>query len=1127
MMRVTTLYASSAVSSAAYYTKYLTAAPGEVPGVWMGAQADGLGLVGTVEGDRLQALLAGRDPVTGRSLGRALSDRTTSDGRVVKAVAGFDATVSAPKSLSVLWALTGDDRLLECHDVAVRAVVASFERWAATTRVRSNGGRLHLDTQGLSVAGFRQTTSRKDDPQIHTHLVISAKVRTNDGRWMALDARVLKQHQRTFGGLYQSVLRSELTARFGVGWEPIVNGQAEIAGVDPELLAAFSKRAAQVDVETDARVEEFEAREGRAPSRFERAAIEREAAADTRVKKTGAAAVELRTVWRKEAADLGHTPRSVIEAVRARSIGVNTTVNTGVNTPVNTGVNIAVNTSEHATVDAAPRTTVAEIVAALSERRSVWHDLDVLREITDRFRPRKGIPGQRWVGVLDRALSTVLDACVGLDPEPATPATIDSGAGEQARGSDGRSVWIEPVAPRWSSQQVIDQELDLLAWTLAAQGVEPSPSTTIERGDLDVLQAAAAGEVAGRDRLVVIIGPAGAGKTSMLTAAIDDLMIQRRPVFGVAPTAKAARVLEAETGMRCDTLAKLLHEHTRDGGPRPEWRLPAGATVIVDEAGMVSTPDLWRLTDLAQRLDLRVVMVGDPHQLQAVARGGMFPELAATATRTVELERVHRFSNDWEAAASLRLRQGDPDVLAVYQRHGRVIPGSLDDHLDMIGRAWVEAHTAGRALAITTTTNEHATLINHHIQTARLKAGALPGRPAAAADGDVFVGDVVMTRRNDRTLTTTTGDTVRNRDRWTVTAIHDDGSITARAQASEATVTLPATYVSEFVQLAYATTEHGNQGITTDTSLTLVTGTTTGRGLYVGATRGRGRNELLVVTDQQSQREAIEVLTRALATDRADLPAVTHRRQLAQRQLAERQPASKPMPRRRAVEPDWLDEWHSDVRERVPMIDGLLDAMAEQRPALEQSVATARANYDRACALPAPDETDLFQARRQANLDAGAARTARSRADHATWRTRRPLERAATQAAQQAATSTQRLDELEAARQPVAEQREAARVAYAQAAKRLDAHDQRTSDLRGYQADDAALHQAITTWRTWAAGHPISPTSLHDAGGQLARHVDTVPEARALLTAIAPEHPALHPPARHLDRVDVDHGIEL
>jgi len=1089
MMRVTTLYASSAASSAAYYTKYLTQAPGEVPGVWMGAQADALGLVGNVDGDQLQALLAGLDPVTGRSLGRALTDRTTSDGRVVKAVAGFDATVSAPKSLSVLWALTGDDRLLECHDVAVRAVVEAFERWAATTRVRSGGGRLHLDTVGLSVAGFRQTTSRLDDPQIHTHLVVSAKVQTEDGRWMALDARVLKQHQRTFGGLYQSVLRSEVTAKFGVGWEAIVNGQAEITGLDPELLAAFSKRAAQVDVETDARIGEFEAREGRAPSRFERAAIEREAAADTRVKKTGTAAAELRTAWRKEATDLGHTPRSVIDTV---------------------------NTAGRTQPEPA-KTTVAEIVTALSERKSVWHDLDVLREVTDRFQPRRGIPGERWSGVLDRGLDKVLEACVGLDPDSA-----DSAASEVSRRSDGRSVWIEPVAPRWSSQQVIDQELDLLAWTLAAQGLEPSPSQSIERGHLDVVQAAAAAEVAGRDRLVVIIGPAGAGKTSMLTAAIDDLHAQGRPVFGIAPTAKAARVLEEETGIRTDTLAKLLHEHARDGGPRPEWRLKRWTTVIVDEAGMVSTPDLWRLTDLAQRLELRVVLVGDPHQLQAVARGGMFPELAATAARTVELEHVHRFTEPWEAAASLRLRRGDPAVLSEYLWHGRVEPGSLDEHLRTIGRAWAETHAKGTSLAITTTTNEHATLINHHIQNARLEAGALTGPPVTAADGHIHIGDVVMTRRNDRTLTTTAGDSVRNRDRWTVTATHNDGSITARTHTTEATVMLPAGYVREFVQLAYATTEHGNQGITTDQSITLVTGTTTGRGLYVGATRGREDNQFLVVTDQRSEREAIDLLVRVLASDRADTPAVTHRRH-----LAERQPAPPPGPRRRAIEPDWLNEWHTDVRERVPMINGLLDAMTEERPALENAVTRARAGHAQARALVAPDESERFQARRKANLDSGAASLARARASSATWRTRRPLERAVAEAVERAAVSARHADDLEAAYRPVSEQRETARVSLAKATMRLEAHDGRAVELRDYRADDSALDQAITSWRTWAAGHTVTSADLDHAVGQFARPVDAVPEARALLTTLDADHPALHPPAQHLDRADVGFGIDL
>ena len=144
-------------------------------------------------------------------MGRELLDRFTADGRVIPAVSGFDATFSAPKSLSVWWALTGDHRLLEAHDIAVTAALDHLERFGSTTRIRSNGGRLHPDTNGLTMATFRQTTSRADDPQIHTHAVISAKVQTADGRWLALDARYLKRHQRMLGGLYQSVLRAELT----------------------------------------------------------------------------------------------------------------------------------------------------------------------------------------------------------------------------------------------------------------------------------------------------------------------------------------------------------------------------------------------------------------------------------------------------------------------------------------------------------------------------------------------------------------------------------------------------------------------------------------------------------------------------------------------------------------------------------------------------------------------------------------------------------------------------------------------------------------------------------------------------------------------------------------------------
>jgi conjugative relaxase-like TrwC/TraI family protein len=226
MLRVTTIHASSAGASAQYYTRYLADEGPEGDGRWRGREAEALGLAGRVSTDDLEALLSGRDPTTGVQLGAALVDRVDSKGRLIQAVAGFDATFSAPKSLSVWWGLTGDPGLLEAHDAAVAAVLDHLERFGATTRVRVNGSRMHPDTGGLVMGVFRQATSREDDPQLHTHVVVSAKVQTDDGRWMALDARYLKRKQRALGGLYQSVLRAELTRRYGVAWQTVVNGQA-------------------------------------------------------------------------------------------------------------------------------------------------------------------------------------------------------------------------------------------------------------------------------------------------------------------------------------------------------------------------------------------------------------------------------------------------------------------------------------------------------------------------------------------------------------------------------------------------------------------------------------------------------------------------------------------------------------------------------------------------------------------------------------------------------------------------------------------------------------------------------------------------------------------------------------
>ncbi len=1050
MLRVSTIRASSAGASAKYYTRYLTGAPGEVPGVWAGGQAAGLGLSGTVRRDDLQPLLEGRDPFSGIRLGYPLVDRVTADGRVVHAVAGFDATFSAPKSLSVCWALSGDDRFLKAHDVAVTAVLAHLEQLGSTTRIRCNGGRLHPDTQGLTMAVFRQTTSRADDPQIHTHAVISAKVRTADFRWMALDARYLKKYQRMLGGMYQSVLRSELTHLLGVEWGPIVKGQAEIAGVPKDLLAVFSKRAAAIDDAMVVKLDDFRDREGREPSPKERAALEREASADTRGGKSGLGVVDLATRWQSEAAAVGWTVERLIEHVQRAA-------------------------PDRSQTDSL---TVSDVVEAVSAQHSSWGRPDVIQAICDVQRPVSQMSGHRWAVAIEHAADKVLERCVELDPPDAT----------QRRDSDGRSLWIEPTAPRFTSQAVLVQEERIVTWALDAQADPVSPSRTVERTGLDVLQTDAAASVAGDDRLVLVVGPAGAGKTRMLAAAVNDLHQQHRPVFGVAPTARAARVLEGETGMRADTVAKLLHEWQRsDRPPLSEYRLRAGATVVVDEAGMVSTPALHQLVSLAESHRWRLVLVGDHRQLQAVGRGGLFAELCANG-HVNELERLHRFTHPWEATASLHLRAGDPRALDAYQAHDRIIPGSLEDHLAAMAETWIENRHRGKTVALVASTNDHVDAINHAVQVARVAAGYLsPDIAAQIAGGEhAHVGDIVATRRNDRTLITSAGETVRNRETWVVTATGTDGALTVTREQGHGTVTLPADYAHVHVRLGYAATEHGYQSDTVDHSISLVSAVTTCRGLYVAATRGREQNLLCVVTDSGDVAEARDTLETILAFDRADIPAVTQRRTLAHQQPAEtaRQAAT---PTGRCVVPEWFDPLRAELRRELNDAEQALTSGEARRARLAAEATAARRDLVRIEAATAPAHRALAAA--TSRYEEAWRRHARTRhhPDHSAIRGRRNARRDHHAAATQLEAATEQLEHTRRHAAPAVEHYRQAQARVDETATALHRHDMRRQLNHTVDHIDALRRQvkSLDLWGRWAGGDNVNVQQLADIVEQL------------------------------------------
>jgi conjugative relaxase-like TrwC/TraI family protein len=1051
MLRVTTLHAASAAATAKYYAEYLTAAPGEEPGVWSGRQAAALGLSDRVDVDALESLLTGRDPSDGMSLGRELLDRFTADGRVIPAVSGFDATFSAPKSLSVWWALTGDHRLLDAHDVAVTAALEHLERFGSTTRIRSNGGRLHPDTNGLTMATFRQTTSRADDPQIHTHAVISSKVQTADGRWLALDARYLKRHQRMLGGLYQSVLRAELTSRLGVGWWPIVNGQAEIAGLPDELLKVFSKRSGDIDEALADKLDDFRIREGREPSRWERAALTREASADTRSRKSGNGHTDLTTRWQTEAHAVGWTiellDASIDEAAAA------------------------------ARLEPSDPLIVADVVDAVSQQRSSWTRADVLQAICDRQRPVAQLSGQRWAAILERATDHVINQLVDLDPPGQTTL----------RQSDGRSVWIEPTAPRFTSETVLTQEESILTWAMAAQADPPTPSTTINGDGLDPLQAAAAAAVAGGDRLVLVIGPAGAGKTRMLKAAADDLGARGRVVFAVAPTAKAARTVERDTGIASDTVAKLLHEHQRtDRPPLTEFQLPAGTTLLVDEAGMLSTPALHQVVTLADRHHWRVALIGDPQQLQGVGRGGLLAELCGNG-RLEQLETLHRFTHPWEAAATLQLRAGDPKALDAYEAHGRIVAGTLDAHLDRLATTWIDHQSTGRSIAIVATTNDHVDAINQAVQTARRDAGHLDADRTTRIAGDetAGVGDVVATRHNDRRLVTTSGEPVRNRDTWTINAIGIDGSITVTHQSGHGDVTVPADYVHDHVRLGYAATEHGWQSDTVDTSIALASSVTSRRGLYVAATRGSDDNTLCVVTETEDIAEARDVLEAVIAADRADVPATTQRRNLAAATHHDSVSAAAE-PRPRCEIPEWFASVLADAHRT------LRDAEigeAERAHRLAEAHA-ALADADRIAAKVATTTAPDRDALQYAEARAADARRRQSavahQLDNAPRRQRRSLRDDLSVAEQQLDRAETNLARTHQRTVPATE-RYAAAVDNQRAARE---HLQTVSqtDARPPVIGQHRLHiRALNTWKHWADGNAVPDAALRTTAAVLAQ----------------------------------------
>jgi conjugative relaxase-like TrwC/TraI family protein len=790
--------------------------PDEPPGRWWGSGCDAVGLGGEVEPGQLRRMLDARHPHAGRVLGRSFGDASAR---------GFDATFSAPKSVSVLWALSSDPwvraEVLAAHDTAVTATLEWVEQHGAVTR-RGKDGIDQVDARGLVVALFRQHTSRTADPQLHTHAIIWSKVQDPTGRWLALDARWLKYQQRAIGWVYDAALRVELSARLGVAWERVVRGQSDIVGIPEPVRQLFSQRSTQVENKLTELIRRWaDEHHGNEPDPRTIARLERYAVTDSRPAKLHQRQANgLRVEW--------------LERADAAGLGPLTLPGHEPSLP-----GIATGWGREAVVTEALQRVTAE--------SSTWLPADLAREIATLVPPDAADTGADLVTLVDELAATAAARCIELHP-PSLPGV--------ALRADGRPVSEHVVDRQLTTEAVLVQEHRLVAWARSAVRQPAVPIRHVDAAGLDEALATAARGVAGNTPLVLVIGPAGAGKTTMLSAAVAALASQGRPLLGLAPSAKAADVLAREAGCPTMTLAKLLAD-----GERPDRLPPAGATVILDEAGMATTDDIDRLVGLAARRRWRLACVGDPDQLPAVGRGGMFAYWCDTLPGH-RLQVVRRFKAPWEAQASLGLRAGDPRALEIYAAHRRLHTTHPALVAEQVARYHTRLASSGDAVAITTATTSVAREINRAIQ--HREDNWRHGPSVRLHDGTrLWAGDRIATRRNHPNLVTTAGLAVRNRQTWDVTAVRKDGGLVV-ADPDRGQLDLRPDYVASEVELGWAVTGYGNQGITVNHGICVVEPTSRRADVYVGMTRGRDTNVALVIdpTGTQDPAEALASIIR-------------------------------------------------------------------------------------------------------------------------------------------------------------------------------------------------------------------------------------------------------------------------
>ncbi len=608
---------------------------GVIAGEWQGRLAAQFGLAGAVSAEDFTKLSQGQHPETGEQLvrQRASYEYQDADGKTVKTMehrAGWDATFSAPKSVSLTALVGGDDRVREAHRKSVSTALEQLEYYAQA-RI---GGNHPPETTGKFVAAkFEHDTARPVDgyvaPQLHTHAVIFNLTERENGQARAIQPQSLFASQQFATAIYQS----ELTYRLKeLGYEITVgrSGAPEIKGYTQEYLDASSPRSQQI--------REYMERTGR--SGREAAEI---AAHSTRDRKEIHSPGEVMAAHRKLAADFGHQADAVVRAAR----------------------------EQHHQYQEKPPRSVDRVRESLtfSRDKNFEREAVVDERVLIRDGLRRGMGDVTYAqvrGNLNARIASGEFQAVERAQMPGrqftTAKTIAAEHEIVSRVREGRNQ-VNPVLSRSQAISVADQH----------QQLNRTQRSVVE----DVLSSP--------DRIQGIQGFAGSGKTTTLSVIRNAAETQGYQVEGFAPTSRAARQL----GEACVPAGTLQGFLAKSSVPAITERKHF---YFVDESSLASTNQMREFVSRLAPQD-RVLLIGDTRQHQGVEAGRPFEQLQDAGMRTARLDEIVRQKDPALKSAVELLATGQVSAaLEALQKQGRVkeIPDT-DERIRTIAKNYTEA----------------------------------------------------------------------------------------------------------------------------------------------------------------------------------------------------------------------------------------------------------------------------------------------------------------------------------------------------------------------------------------------------------------------------------------------------